>query len=232
MRCIANVFLKQKAKCILRNVEILISHEVQPFPRNMEDFEICIDKFYEYFMFGRRDITTALEEYTDIFEKYNVTSIVPKRMLLLIFENVVDYLDLIDNPELFNWYYLVAKLILLNLIFEEYSNSITEKKFSYEKIMIGNVFNRDEKNYLVLFDNYKNYKVNSYINNLIKNSDETVYKVDMSLSENASHISDESNKNATSSEELRINDVTLIKISKGKIVKYLTGSEEIESYLE
>ena len=71
MRCIANVFLKQKAKCILRNVEILISHEVQPFPRNMEDFEICIDKFYEYFMFGRRDITTALEEYTDIFEKYN-----------------------------------------------------------------------------------------------------------------------------------------------------------------
>ena len=43
MRCIANVFLKQKAKCILRNVEILISHEVQPFPRNMEDFEICID---------------------------------------------------------------------------------------------------------------------------------------------------------------------------------------------
>ena len=98
--------------------------------------------------------------------------------------------------------------------------------------MIGNVFNRDEKNYLVLFDNYKNYKVNSYINSLIKNSDETVYKVDMSLSENASHISDESNKNATSSEELRINDVTLIKISKGKIVKYLTGSEEIESYLE
>ena len=101
-----------------------------------------------------------------------------------------------------------------------------------KKIMIGNVFKKKEKNYLVLFDNYKNYKVNSYINSLIKNSDETVYKVDMSLSENASHISDESNKNATSSEEIRINDVTLIKISKGKIVKYLTGSEEIESYLE
>ena len=113
-----------------------------------------------------------------------------------------------------------------------YKRPESKTEFSYEKIMIGNVFNRDEKSYLVLFDNYKNYKVNSYINDLIKNSDETVYKVDMSLSENASHISDESNKSATSSEELRINDVTLIKISKGKIVKYLTGSEEIESYLE
>lgn len=169
MRCIANVFLKQKAKCILRNVEILISHEVQPFPRNMEDFEICIDKFYEYFMFGRRDITTALEEYTDIFEKYNVTSIVPKRMLLLIFENVVDYLDLIDNPELFNWYYLVAKLILLNLIFEEYSNSITEKKFSYEKII-----DTFSKRYSTLFDDKvrslfdKNYA--KLIRNINKNN--------------------------------------------------------------
>lgn len=172
MRCIANVFLKQKAKCILKNVEILISHEVNPFPKNMEDFEICVDKFYEYFMFGRRDISKALEEYTDIFEKYNVTSIVTKRMLLLIFENVVDYLDLIDNPELFNWYYLVAKLILLNLIFEEYSNSITEKKYSYDAII-----DAFTKRYSTLFDDKvkslfdKNYT--KLIRNINKNNKAT-----------------------------------------------------------
>ncbi len=172
MRCIANVFLKQKAKCILKNVEILISHEVVPFPKKMEEFEICIDKFYEDFMFGRRDITKALDEYTDIFVKYNVTSIVTKRMLLLIFENVVDYLDLIDNPELFNWYYLVAKLILLNLIFEEYSNSITEKKYSYDVII-----DTFTKRYSILFDDKikglfeKNYT--KLIRNINKNNKAT-----------------------------------------------------------
>lgn len=172
MRCIANVFLKQKAKCILKNVEILISHEVNPFPKDIEEFEVCIDKFYEYFMFGKRDITVALEEYTDIFEKYNITSIVTKRMLLLIFENVVDYLDLINNPDLFNWYYLVAKLLLLNLIFEEYSNSITEKKYSYDVII-----DTFTKRYSTLFDDkIKNLFENNYtklIRNINKNNKAT-----------------------------------------------------------
>lgn len=169
MRCIADVFLKQKAKCILKNVDILIRDEIVPYPREMEDFEICIDKFYQDFFFGNRNIDKALEEYTEIFEKYGVVSIVPKRMLLLIFENVVDYLDLIDNPELFNWYYLVAKLILLNLIFEEYSNSITEKKFSYEKII-----DTFSKRYSTLFDDKvrslfdKNYA--KLIRNINKNN--------------------------------------------------------------
>ena len=135
MRCIADVFLKQKAKCILKNVDILIRDEVVPYPKNIEDFEICIDKFYQDFFFGNRNIDKALEEYTEIFEKYGVVSIVPKRMLLLIFENVVDYLDLIDNKKLFNWYYLVAKLMLLNIALEEYSNSLTKDKYSYEEII-------------------------------------------------------------------------------------------------
>ena len=85
MRCIADVFLKQKAKCILKNVDILIRDEIVPYPKDLEEFEIVIDKFYQDFFFGHRNIDKALEEYTDIFLKYDVDSIVPKRMLLLIF---------------------------------------------------------------------------------------------------------------------------------------------------
>lgn len=129
-------------------------------------------------------------------------------------------------------YLCVLGLNKIGAFEEGYKKPDTKTEFSYEKIMIGNVFNRSEKSYYVLFDNYKNYMVNNYIDSLIKDSDEVVYKVDMSLSENASHISDESNKSASNSEELKINDITLIKISNGKIVKYLTGSDEIESYLE
>lgn len=129
-------------------------------------------------------------------------------------------------------YLCVLGLNKIGAFEEGYKRPDTKTEFSYEKIMIGNVFNRNEKSYYVLFDNYKNYRVNNYIDSLIKDSDEVVYKVDMSLSENASHISDKSNKSASNSEELKINDITLIKISNGKIVKYLTGSDEIESYLE
>lgn len=135
MRCIADVFLKQKAKCILKNVDILICDEIVPYPKELEKFEICIDKFYQDFFFGNRNIEKALEEYTEIFNKYSVDSIVVKRMLLLVFENVVDYLDLLDNEELFEWYYLVSKLILLNIALEEYSNSLTKEKYEYDEII-------------------------------------------------------------------------------------------------
>lgn len=131
MRCLANVFLKQKAKCILRNVDILVSKELKPYPKDIECFEICVDKFYEYFIFGRRDITNTLNEYEDIFNKYDVDNIVIKRMLLLIFENVVDYLDIINNPVEFEWYYLVAKMMLLCIMLEELTNSLTVPKVDY-----------------------------------------------------------------------------------------------------
>lgn len=129
-------------------------------------------------------------------------------------------------------YLCVLGLNKIGAFEEGYTKPETKTEFDYEKIMIGNVFNRSENTYYVLFDNYKDYKVDSYINSLIKDSDEVVYKVDMSLSENASHVSDDNNKNASSSDELKINDITLIKISNGKIVEYLVGTEEIESYLE
>lgn len=131
MRCLANVFLKQKAKCILKNVDVLISHELKPYPKDIECFEVCIDKFYEYFIFSRRDITNALNEYEDIFNKYDVDNIVMKRMLLIIFENVVDYLDIINNPVEFEWYYLVAKMMLLCIMLEELTNSLTVPKVDY-----------------------------------------------------------------------------------------------------
>ena len=164
MRCIADVFLKQKAKCILKNVDILIRDEVVPYPKEMEEFEIVIDKFYQEFFFGHRNIDKAIEEYTDIFLKYDVDSIVPKRMLLLIFENVVDYLDLIDNEKLFNWYYLVAKLILLNIALEEYSNSLTEKSIDYEDII--KIF--EVKNKSIFDDEVKELFNKNYIK-IIKN---------------------------------------------------------------
>lgn len=105
---------------------------------------------------------------------------------------------------------------------------------SYEYIPVSTVFNRSDKEYFVLFDNYESsITSDSYINQLISNDKSHVYyKVDMSLKENAKVKGETANKNASNVSELSINDITLIKITNGKITMYLTGSESIEDYLE
>ena len=72
--------------------------------------------------------------------------------------------------------------------------------------------------------------LNSNISDLVASKKLPVYKVDMSKGENASYLSDTSNPNAKSVDELKINDVTVIRVKKGKIIKYITGVENIEAY--
>ena len=106
-----------------------------------------------------------------------------------------------------------------------------ETKIGYEYIPIGTVFNRAEKDYYVIFDDYStNYSKNIYVDALISDSSDTFYKVDMSIKENAKYKGETANKKATKVSELSINDITLIKISNGKITTYLVGNEEIEGY--
>lgn len=108
-----------------------------------------------------------------------------------------------------------------------------ETEISYEFIGIGTVFNRELDTYYVLFDNYKsNYTKDAYINYLADTSDIKTYKVDMNDFANAKYASEESNPKAQKVEDLKINGITLMKVQKGKNVKYITGSEEIEKYLK
>ena len=109
-----------------------------------------------------------------------------------------------------------------------------ETEISHEFISIGTVFNRDVETYYVLFDNYESsYTKDAYINYLLDyKTDIKTYKVDMSDLNNSKYASDEANASAQKVNDLKINDITLIKISKGKNVKYITGSENIEEYLK
>lgn len=108
-----------------------------------------------------------------------------------------------------------------------------EVKIDYVNIPIGTVFNREEKEYYVLFDNYRsNITSDTYINELLNDSNIRVYKVDMNRSDNAKFKGQKANKKANKASDLSINDITLIKITNGRISSYLVGSEEIESYLK
>ena len=101
-------------------------------------------------------------------------------------------------------------------------------------INIGTVFNRDTETYYVLFDDYKNnYTKDTYINYLVDSQkDIKVYKVDMNLESNKKYLSEEVNEKAQTVNDLKINDITLMKVSKGKNVKYIIGSENIEEFLK
>ena len=53
----------------------------------------------------------------------------------------------------------------------------------------------------------------------------------MSKKENSKYKSDTANNKAKNVNELKINDITLIKITNGKISSYIIGRESIEEYL-
>jgi len=107
-------------------------------------------------------------------------------------------------------------------------------EISYDEILVGNVFNKPQQTYYVLFDTFGDQTNNVYIEYLIssKEYENKIYKVDMSNPMNKTAISTESNKKATKASELKINGTTLIKIVSGKILGYTTGEDEIISYLE
>lgn len=54
----------------------------------------------------------------------------------------------------------------------------------------------------------------------------------MNLKENEKYLSEEVNDKAQNVNDLKINGITLMKVSKGKNVKYIIGSENIEEYLK
>ena len=108
-----------------------------------------------------------------------------------------------------------------------------DAQVSYEYISPGMVFNRPEKTYYVMFDDYtNNFTYDVFIDGLLANEkDYRVYKVDMSKDGNGKYYSEESNPNPTNPNELKINGKTLIKITNGKVAQYLEGSEAIEGLL-
>lgn len=130
-------------------------------------------------------------------------------------------------------YLMAIGLEKLGTFEKGYTAPTKETEFDYKNITISTVFNRSEKAYYVIFDNFKSsYTSNSYVNLLLESQDTPYYKVDMSVKENAKYASEESNKKATKPSELKINGITLIKIKNGKIVDYIEGSDKIEEYLK
>jgi lipopolysaccharide export LptBFGC system permease protein LptF len=130
-------------------------------------------------------------------------------------------------------YFLSAKYIVKDKYQEETKK---EETIVYNKINIGNIFNRPYDNYYVLIYESTNDKASTYntlastYNN--KDTKKKLYTIDLSLKINNKYKSDKSNKKATKVDELSLKDITLIEIKNGKIVNYYDNEESITNILK
>ncbi len=131
--------------------------------------------------------------------------------------------------------FIVFYFITLGILNKKESNYATvNSSIQYNKILVGESFTKNREEYLVLYYNSKNDdmdKVHSLISDYNDKKDKLyLYTVDMSEAFNKQYISEESNTNATSAEELKINGITVIHFKDNKIVDYVT--DNIEDYLK
>lgn len=131
--------------------------------------------------------------------------------------------------------YFISKIFVLdkNLFEVTYQDGTV----NYERAIVGTMFNRPEKEYYVMiYDEKDNHGIYySAISTKYSQSEKAlkVYHIDLGSALNSSYyVSDEnSNKNATKPSEVKLKDLTLVKIKNGKITKYLENISEIEKEL-
>ena len=110
-----------------------------------------------------------------------------------------------------------------------------EITISYETATVGTMFNRPEEEYYLIFDEYTE-NLNQYLTSILYrySSEEDklpIYQIDMNDGFNTKYIGEQGNPSAQKVEDVKINGITLIKISNGKNVKYIEGIENIENEL-
>lgn len=108
-----------------------------------------------------------------------------------------------------------------------------ETKISYEEILIGSVFNRQDAEYYVFLGDYTDRTNNFYLISKLESYTGSIplYKVDMTKGINKNYISEYGNSSARNADELKIKAPTLIKISNGNNILYLEGVENIVNEL-
>lgn len=99
-------------------------------------------------------------------------------------------------------------------------------------ILASSIFKQSGETYYVFFYDFKNKEEVMTASSVSYGiTDHIVYTVDTGSGLNKNYVSDTSNPNVTSIENLKVKSPTLIKISADKVTLYLEGTEQIKSYL-
>ena len=128
--------------------------------------------------------------------------------------------------------YLVSAIFItkeINLFGKNNTTNTTQTVSN--AILAKSIFNQSEESYYVYFYDFNenNNSINATISSKLSSS--KVYRVDTSSSFNSKYVSDTSNKEAKTLDDLKVVKDTLIKIEGDTITMYLEGEEEITSNL-
>lgn len=128
--------------------------------------------------------------------------------------------------------YLVSAIFItkeINLFGKNNTTNTTQTVSN--AILAKSIFNQSEESYYVYFYDFNenNNSINTTISSKLSGS--KVYRVDTSSSFNSKYVSDTSNKEAKTLDDLKVVKDTLIKIEGDIITMYLEGEEEITSNL-
>lgn len=130
-------------------------------------------------------------------------------------------------------YFVSSKLLIKDGV-EKDDTPTQEVTFNYNKVDVGNVFNRPYKEYYVYAYDTESLKASYYssLMSLVDSKTHKVYLLDLSEELNKKYVGEKSNKNAKNASELSLVEPTLIKIVDGKVSKYLDNLEDIEKELK
>ena len=135
---------------------------------------------------------------------------------------------------IFGIMYLFTILILKKSSLDYISKDSEKTSVQYSEILAGTSFDKKDSEYLVLYYDKSNDDALTYesLYSDYKAKDEhlPVYYVDLSKTLNKGIVSEESNKNVNSAEELKVKNGTLIRFVNNKVEDYFEGEEEIKSY--
>lgn len=130
--------------------------------------------------------------------------------------------------------YFISAKYLVKDNFQDEEESAGEVTITYDRIDVGNIFNRPYDEYYVLAYDPESLEASKYaaLLNSFNKENEKIYFVDLSKKVNASYKNETGNSKASKPSEISLKDPTLMKIKKGAISKYIEEYEKIKDELK
>ena len=130
--------------------------------------------------------------------------------------------------------YLVTNaLVSKNKYFEKTKVDNGSVSIQYSEIILGEVFSRNEKEYLVLcYDKQEEADdYNTIVSSIMSKDAVKLYTVDLSHAFNQSLLTNEtSNRHPTKASEIKIKGATILHIKDKKVVDYVEGKDAITTF--
>jgi len=135
--------------------------------------------------------------------------------------------------------YFFTRAFVTKDLFNTSEKTYQEGTINYDIAIVGNMLTRPNKEYYVMAfhsDNadaiYYNALIGKYMQ---KEKAEKVYYIDLDNALNKKYVAEKEEEKSTSFKtikDLKLGELTLLKVKEGKVTKYITNIEEIKKELD